>query len=422
MEIATLKRLYSPVTSTILVLTAVIALFSVWADSTIGGKEAIKVAKDSLLYIFASLALMALYVKKPKQLKTLLSKRYNQIALLFIGLNLIQALFGVAELDARLAGLLFNTRYIVWFFVLQAGAVYFDKQLPQKLQRSLIGIAWFLVVFAVLQATLLPKDFLGFFGYEYEAGRAYLALDGNPDIIRVTATTRGPNELGAFIMFAVLGLAAAVSRTRTITKQQLLWAVLAFTALFFTYSRSASVGLVVGLSILGFMTVKNKRVVVWSLLGLLSAITLLVGLSTQSTFLQNTLFHTEFDDILEDGADIERLRFQQEGIETLARDPQGLGTGSAGTASFYDADPLITENYFLQIAIELGVIGLILFVCLLWLIGKELWTARSEFYAQLGFISLFSFIAIGLFLHVWTDDLASFLWWGTAGIGLAKNK
>lgn len=402
----------------VFIATAVVTLFSNWADSLFGGKELVKATKDVFVYLLLFLTV----IYRPTIIKQLWSEWFNKLAIGVALLNVILALLAANDIDARAAGLLFNTRYLAWFLLIQAVLFVSSTAAEKVFKPVFVSVAVFMVGLGVLQATLLPKNFLSFFGYELAGGRGYQALDANPEIIRVMATARGPNELGAFVMVVLVLFAVKYFHTRKLTKYEGVFLSLALVALYFTYSRSATIGLVIGLSVVALRYAKNKRVVVWSLLAAAALGVLLLVATFRVPALQTAIFHTEFDDILEDGSDIERIRAQRRAFSTIADNPLGQGPGTAGTASFYqDKGSQITENYYLQLAIEIGVMGVLLFVALLVFVGKELYRNSNSPLGVAAFATLMSFAFIGLFLHMWTDDLSSYTWWGLAALGLQKK-
>lgn len=101
------------------------------------------------------------------------------------------------------------------------------------------------------------------------------------------------------------------------------------------------------------------------------------------------------------------------GIEKLTESPAalliGYGPGISGPASLRSASPLIVENQFLQIALEFGLIGLLIFLLALYQVfkiagAKGAWTRlglrqeerRSALPLRLALVGL---LVAGLFTH-----------------------
>ena len=92
----------------------------------------------------------------------------------------------------------------------------------------------------------------------------------------------------------------------------------------------------------------------------------------------------------------------------------GHGVGTAGTASIRSGEPVVAENWYLQLIDEIGVIGLLLYAALMLLTLRLLFTQGEP---------VLGFLAVGLmvqatFLHTWSDghflNLAFWLFVGMA--------
>ena len=80
---------------------------------------------------------------------------------------------------------------------------------------------------------------------------------------------------------------------------------------------------------------------------------------------------------------------------------------------------MLTENYYLQILHELGVIGLALFLAICVLVAKKLFKKRSNTIA-LALLASFAGLAITNFLvHIWANEAVAYTWWGLAGVLIA---
>ncbi len=146
----------------------------------------------------------------------------------------------------------------------------------------------------------------------------------------------------------------------------------------------------------------------------------------------------------------------QEGVRTMVQNPFGLGLGMAGPASNRTSDaciyfeagadtswakdrddlclfvndvqaqppieqkecrcPRLPENWYVQIGVELGVLGFALFIALTFLLLKRLHAnEKSLFLAFLG-VSI-----AALFLHAWEDSAVAYTMWGLVGISLSRK-
>lgn len=109
-------------------------------------------------------------------------------------------------------------------------------------------------------------------------------------------------------------------------------------------------------------------------------------------------------------------------MRDLPQHPFGRGSGVAGPASrrLRILAPSISENYYLQLGQEVGVLGILLFVGIVFLVAVSLWVRRDSALA-LGLLeSLVGLSVVGLFLHVWADEDVAYIWWGLAGFVISR--
>jgi hypothetical protein len=106
----------------------------------------------------------------------------------------------------------------------------------------------------------------------------------------------------------------------------------------------------------------------------------------------------------------------------IVQNPFGSGPGSAGPASFYNsnAQPIISESYFVQLGQEVGVLGLLLFLLICGYTAKMLYRQKDAT-AQVLLASFAGLSVISIFLHGWADDPTAMTWWGLAGLFLVST-
>jgi hypothetical protein len=103
-------------------------------------------------------------------------------------------------------------------------------------------------------------------------------------------------------------------------------------------------------------------------------------------------------------------------VNRVIEQPLGCGAGCAGPASYYDDQPAdISENYYLQIAEEYGLAGLIVWLAALLFILNGL-RKQSNRLAQLWLAAGLGYLAIGLLLHVFADEPLVIVWFSVAGL------
>jgi O-antigen ligase len=106
----------------------------------------------------------------------------------------------------------------------------------------------------------------------------------------------------------------------------------------------------------------------------------------------------------------------QKGIDGIAADPEGRGPGTAGLVATKLSNGLLTENYYLQIGYEVGIAGLLMFIGLLVVVLRQLWTLRQSFLAQTLLASFVGLAFMNLLLHTWANEAVAASWWLLTGI------
>lgn len=191
--------------------------------------------------------------------------------------------------------------------------------------------------------------------------------------------------------------------------------------LFYSYSRSAWIGLI--LSLLTLAVLSKRKISGRWLAAAGIAIMVIAGgfylLRFNNTF-QDTVFHTSEESASSESANAQRARALEVAARDAVSEPLGRGPGTAGPASFRNGGQArIAENYYLQIGQEVGLAGLAIFVAINVLVGLELWRRRASNLAKILLASLVGLTFVNLVSHAWTDDTIAYIWWGLAGIATA---
>lgn len=294
------------------------------------------------------------------------------------------------------------------------------EKFKQLVAPVFLWITILVSVFAILQVTVLPNDFLVAFGYSKDSSIApFILVDENPNAPRAFATLRGPNTLAAFLVLPLM-----VALAMFIAKKQRALAAVALAlggiALLLTGARSAWLGVLAAvLCLLLFELPKQKlnTALKWGALPTVLLVAGFIWLATTVPALRLAVFHSSpGDPTLVEGSTEDHWLATTNGIKDVIENPVGAGVGSAGPASFYSDKIKLAENYFVQIAQETGLVGLGLFLAIYILIFRRLWLARAELWPKALLASLVGLTVINLFLHGWADDPTAMIWWGLAGL------
>jgi O-antigen ligase len=349
----------------------------------------------------------------------------NRLTLLYALIHVMSAVLFTNQPLAEWAGLALNLRFILIFWLAQIASFYLTSSQYWKLVRY--GV-FAVVIFGLMQVLLLPDYFLQLFGYGPETIPPFQTIDQNTDYVRIISTLRGANPLGLYL---ILGLPLIAHWLTAQTawlqdRKEVLWRLFILTAamitLGFTFSRSAWLGS--ALSVGGFLYLIAKpairRLLLYGTLALVVQAAAVVFLFSETNLVQNLVFHNDPESVNvtsnEERADAQAIALADIGDSPIIGD----GVGSAGPASFYGDRAEIAENYYLQIAQEVGLLGLGLFLSIVGLLGWQLWQLRTG----AGYVLLSSLIGLSLasfFLHVWAQDAVALSWWILAGSVTAVN-
>lgn len=419
--------------NSITVLTAIIlvgvlfqAPISVLADVHVPDAALLVKAWKEILLVFVLLLLGVLAWRLGK-LRQLLHDKILWLIAAIGALHVVLLLAFENHYVSEFAGLLIDVR-IYAVFVATYILVRVWPAAKKPLLLSVAAGAGVVMMFAFLQATVLPKDVLAHIGYSEETITPYQMVDLNPDYIRVNGTLRGPNPLGA--LASIVALFALVAGVRWAQKRPRVWwygaaicvvGICALVALWFSYSRSALLAFVAAAGVVAVVWLAQK-VSLKIMAALFAGAVLLLGVAAfaakDTAFVQNVVLHSNPDgsDHKSDHGHVESLI---EGMEAAANQPFGAGLGGVGSASLLSDEPLIIENQYLYIAHESGWLGLAL---QLWLFGWILWRLWLDRKSGLSLAVLATGVGmavIGLVLPVWADDTIGLLWWGVAGVAAA---
>jgi O-antigen ligase len=136
-----------------------------------------------------------------------------------------------------------------------------------------------------------------------------------------------------------------------------------------------------------------------------------------SYFVRNVIFHADESTVQEDPNEL-RKRFWQESLSGIAEEPLGHGPGTAGLASIHNQvqGVELNENYYLQIAYEAGIIGLILFMAILGIVALDLYRLEKSMLAKALLASLAGLMITNFLVHIWSNEAVAYTWWGLAGL------
>jgi hypothetical protein len=411
----------------IIVLVPFHAVLTTWVGSNFGHIDLFRIWKELLMLPLAALA--SYFVLSDKALLAKLLHWWVAWAALGYAaatllLGFIAHSNGSVNTNALIYALIINLRFIFFFFLVWIVAQKTDWLYAHWRQLLLIP-ALFVISFGILQWLVLPADFLRHVGYGSSTIPAIQTVDQQVDFRRIQSTLRGANPLGAYLVLIFTALVALVWDSKK--RKGMGWFLVAACAvvLFATYSRSAYIGAVISIGVFALAKMPRRMFRASLIVGLIAALVIGSGIIAlrHNDFVQNTVFHSSEASKSATSSNASRASAIEQGLKDLKYEPFGRGPGTAGPASFRNTGklPRIAENYYIQIAQEVGVLGLGLFMAVTIGVGTALWRRRTDQLAIILLASLAGILFINLISHAWTDDTISLLWWGLAGITLAPG-
>ncbi|HLB66351.1 MAG TPA: O-antigen ligase family protein [Candidatus Saccharimonadales bacterium] len=401
------------------------AVLTTWAGANLGHIDLFRIWKE-LLLMPLTLGILWLVVKDKELRKSLLS---NKLIWLIAAYSLLHVAVGLFALqnnnvneEALIYALLINLRFL-GFFVVCLIIASKSNWLISNWRQLIIWPATVVVLFGLLQQFVLPANFLNHFGYGPDTIPAMHTVDRNPEYLRLQSSLRGPNPLGAYLVLVITLAGASIITQKQRRASQASFLLGAMIVLFFSYSRSAWLGLIASLFLLIYWLLNKPQARRYLILSATCLVLIIGGLAAiyrNNTIVENTLLHTSQVSRSPDDSNEVRIEAWSKSIKSVIKEPWGRGPGTAGPASFRNNQPThIAENYYIQIGQEVGAIGLVLFLAISYFVVKELWKVRTQ---KLSLILLASFAGlsiVNMLSHAWTDDTLAYLWWGLAGIALA---
>ncbi len=368
-----------------------------------------------------------LLIQKKDMRSRLVSDRFALILSIFTALHIILYVIYKPAPFAGILALKINLGFLAIYLILSLTQIY-SQITVQTLNKLILIPAGIVGSFGTLQTFFLPHDFLTHFGYgAFNAPNPAYYLIENSNTIRVMSTLWGPNQFGSYL---VLPLALSVWLLCIGTKNQKIFATIVFLldlfSLYGSQSRGAWLAAAAAiLIVIAVITQGSKR---WFLAtaGILTII-IIISLAV-SHKLPNKLNVLLLHGVESEGktgfisSNGGHLRALTLGYDRLEAHPLGSGLEAAGRASENSNEKLYTENFFLQLAVQIGYEGLFVFLILCAIVAWRLSSGINLSPLSLPLLASFIGLSINnLVAHTWSDGATAWLWWGVAGIIAAQT-
>jgi O-antigen ligase len=389
-----------------------------------GGLDIWKIAKDILLALLCLLTIgLIRYERKTTKLFNILVVVTTAYALLNI---VIWALHRhVVSHTSTLLGFTYDLR-LFGYLILGYGATLLTPIDRKLVLKILLVVSSIVAGLGILQY-FLPSGLLTHLGYSVNRGvLPNFFIDDNPEFPRIMSTIRDPNSLGAYLLLPIGLLLALLLRAKT-QKKRLLYGGLLIAqliAVYLTFSRSAWAGAAIVLVLVAwwqyrkwlFRTTRKYWPVVVILVVLIG-----VGAYSQR---HNPIISHETTMQAPGTRDSNQAHLYRvtHSIQGIVHNPLGYGPGTAGLASVHTvAGANLTEDYYLQVGYETGVLGLLIFVAMQVFIYVRLWPRRHTYLGLVLLTSFWAYVIINLVLQEWDNEAVAAQWWIVAGLVLGAT-
>lgn len=422
----------------------------------------VSVWKELLLLALLGIALWELWQKsrEQKSWKNILQfDGIDAVILAFISLAFLVTLDEFHSVKAVLLGVKYDLIPLIIVLVLRR--VEWSKAFSTKALQVVLGVGVTVAVHGLF-TLFLPMQFFVALGYSdlhslYLPGDSLAAFQqiGASGVRRIQSTLSGPNQFGLWLLLpfsiSLLGFIRCIQSDdnfflRVLNIAQATRAALltyaTLVALFsagilLSFSRAAWLAALLIVILAVFMRYSNAKAQRY-VVRLIAPI--IFGFAILAIVAPNVVFRIDStrDHVLK----------PLMGIQKMVQHPFGSGLGAAGPAhnrisdacvflpEGADADwaanradlcvfagdtqvqptdrlcncPFVTENWYIQIGVELGILGLLLFCYLVYLLTRQLRTAKDEAHTAV----LFAFFGVsiaGMFLHSWEEAAVAYTLW-----------
>jgi len=216
------------------------------------------------------------------------------------------------------------------------------------------------------------------------------------NLIQSSSIMGGPNQMGSYLIPAFFILLANPFKINPKLKYPFL--ALITVAIFLSFSRSALIGLVIGFLIYAALYFKTFiKVIAFSVFGFLGAT--IYYLFAYSSTMEDFLLHGTSQKFHFEALLNFKSQFLSSNIMTRL---VGRGLGTSGPLVIKYGVGSIPESWYLQLILEIGLIGLLLWLIFIACAVSSLIKAKNSGLA----FGLISVSVVALFLHTWADNPA----------------
>lgn len=408
----------------------------------------IAIWKEGMLAIILLLAVIEiamsgkrLAVSKPWKIDWI-----DALILLLLALGIIVSISYKLQATSFIYGVRYDFIPLIAFIILRR--VLWSDQFLKRVMNVLLWSGVIIAVYGII-GFFLPASFFTWLGYNDlhslylpDGPLAPFQQIGGTSIRRIQSVMSGPNQLGLWLLLPI-GIATSYGlRASRIARSSQLLVLVA--ALVLTFSRAAWIGaaVIIGINLWPLIRSLSRRATA-GIIGCAACCLLIIIIAFPSIILRAASSRGHIENPLK-------------AVQMMIDHPFGLGLGTAGPASNRTSDacvmleegsdvswakdrpnlcvfvggnqvqptdrnchcPFLPENWYLQIGVEMGWLGLIVYLALTVFVLRKLYELREErgeLRVKAILNSQFSiFVGLSLaalFLHAWEDSAAAYTVW-----------
>ncbi len=337
---------------------------------------------------------------------------WQKITLLLLIFGLVSAFLISTNYHRGLEGYRLTLFFLLTLFYLWRS----DADEYRKLVSIYLITAAVIALWGIIERFLPAGYWHQYFNFSANFGYGNYLVGTFP---RSNSFLGGPNQLGSYLLPAVFLLGSqltygndrlprlgstqwlAMTTQKIAVKLKYLVFAILILAIGFAYSRAALLGLIFGLIIFIILCVKNWPDRIKIILISAIAIAIPIMMANQSGNSANT-FLTHGDS---QSGHVDALNSTRVEIKNRLHQPVklifGAGLGTAGPLILKYQDGLIPESWYLQLLLEVGAVGLAIWLILMTILLTKLIKADPPL-----FLGLMSVSVAALFLHTFADNPA----------------
>lgn len=278
-------------------------------------------------------------------------------------------------------------------FVWKAGVVFFLVANLLVSEERARALCWSFVLFAAVNSIVGLQNWqsgnmIGGTANRIDGGFAGLASN--------------PNDLGLLLDISLpLVWYAYSTATTMVTRFAALMTIgIAILTIIVTFSRGAFLGLVVIAGVFVWKVARGKRLRVLLIVALVFPV-LLATLPQGYSDRILSIFQSDMD---ETGSREERIKLMEAGVKSMIEHPLGVGVGmNILTAADAGVGWHVIHNAYLQVGVELGIVGFILYLLLIWVSYRGLASIERAAHCNIADLalairlSLIAYVVVAMF-------------------------